>query len=77
MRFVFGFNSSRCAPDDLDILSIFSKADEYCCIIKVIVHHLKMLKVCLYIYEVAMQEVIHHIGKTVILKALCGPGTLG
>jgi hypothetical protein len=43
----------------------------------VIVHHLKMLKVCLYIYEVAMQEVIHHIGKTVILKALCGPGTLG
>jgi hypothetical protein len=35
-----------------------------------------MLKVCLYVYEVAMQEVIHHICKAVILKALCGPGTL-
>jgi hypothetical protein len=29
----------------------------------VIIHHLKMFEVCLYIYEVAMQEVIHHIGK--------------
>jgi len=77
MRFVFGFYSSRCAPYNLDILGIFSKADEYCCIIKVIVHHLKMLEVCLYIYEVAMQEVIHHIGKGIIFKALGGPGTLG
>ena len=76
MRFVFGFYSSRCAPNNLDILGIFSKTNEYCCIIEVIVHHLKMLEVCLYIYEVAMQEVIHHIGEAVILKALCGPGTL-
>jgi hypothetical protein len=52
-----------CAPDNLDILGVFSKADEYCCIIDVVVHHLKMLEVCLYIYEVAMQEVIHHIGE--------------
>jgi hypothetical protein len=35
-----------------------------------------MLEVCLDIYEVAMQEVIHHIGKTVILKALCTPSIL-
>jgi hypothetical protein len=42
----------------------------------VVVHHLKMLEVCLYIYEVAMQEVIHHIDKTVILKALCAPSIL-
>ena len=77
MRFIFCFNPSRCAPNDFDILRIFSKADEYRCIIKVIVHHLKMLEVCLDIYEVAMQEVIHHVGEAVILKALCGPGTLG
>ena len=51
------------APNDFDILGIFSKANEYCCIINVVVHHLKMLEVCLYVYEVAMQEVIHHIGK--------------
>lgn len=36
-----------------------------------------MLEVCLYVYEVAMQEVVHHIGETVILKALCGPGRIG
>jgi hypothetical protein len=42
----------------------------------VIVHHLKMLKVCLYIYEVAMQEVIHHVGKGIIFKALCAPSIL-
>jgi len=77
MRFIFGFYSSRSTPYNLDILSIFSKADEHRCIIDVVVHHLKMLEVCLYIYEVAMQEVIHHIGKAVILKALCGPSTLG
>ncbi len=76
MRFVFGFNSSRCAPYYFNKLGIFSKADEYCCIIKVIVHHLKMLKVCLYIYEVAMQEVIHHVGKGIIFKALCAPSIL-
>jgi hypothetical protein len=29
----------------------------------VIIHHLKMFEVCLYIYEVAMQEVIHHVGE--------------
>ena len=63
MRFIFCFYPSRCAPDNLNKLGIFSKADEYCCIIKVIIHHLKMLEVCLYIYEVAMQEVIHHIGE--------------
>ena len=77
MRFVFSFYPSRCAPNNFDILGIFSKADEYRCIIDVIVHHLKMLEVCLDIYEVAMQEVIHHIGKGVIFKALCGPGILG
>jgi hypothetical protein len=75
--FVIGFYSSRSAPYNLDILSIFSKTDEYCCIIDVVVHHLKMLEVCLYVYEVAMQEVIHHIGERVILKALCGPGKIG
>ena len=63
MRFVFGFNSSRCAPYVLNILRIIGKTNEYRCIIEVIVHHLKMLKVCLYVYEVAMQEVIHHVGK--------------
>ncbi len=76
MRFVFRFYSSRCAPYYFNKLGIFSKADKYCCIIEVIIHHLKMLKVCLYIYEVAMQEVIHHIGKGIIFKALGGPGTL-
>ena len=76
MRFIFGFNSSTGAPNVFDILCVISKCDEHCCIIKVIVHHLKMLKVCLYVYEVAMQEVIHHIGEAIILKALCGPGTL-
>ena len=76
MRFIFGFNSSTGAPNDLDKLGIFSKTDEYCCIIDVVIHHLKMLEVCLYIYEVAMQEVIHHIGKTIILKALCAPSIL-
>jgi hypothetical protein len=35
-----------------------------------------MLEICLYIYEVAMQEVIHHIGEAVILKALCAPRNL-
>ena len=70
------FNSSTGAPNELDIFRIIGKGDEHRCIIEVIVHHLQMLEICLYIYEVAMQEVIHHIGKGVILKALCGPGTL-
>jgi hypothetical protein len=74
--FVIGFNSSRCAPNELDILRVIGKSDEHRCIIEVIVHHLQMLEICLDIYEVAMQEVIHHIGEGVILKALCGPGTL-
>ena len=71
------FNSSRCAPNELDILRIIGKGNKYRCIIEVVVHHFQMLKVCLYVYEVAMQEVIHHIGKGVILKALCAPRTLG
>ena len=76
VRFECCFYSSTGAPNVFDILRVIGKGNEYRCIIEVIVHHLKMLEVCLYIYEVAMQEVIHHIGKAVILKALCGPGTL-
>jgi hypothetical protein len=76
VRVKIGFNSSTGAPNVFDILRVIGKGNEYRCIIEVIVHHFQMLKVCLYIYEVAMQEVIHHIGKAVILKALCAPRTL-
>ena len=61
----------------LYIANIFGEGNKHSHILNIVVKHPKMPLINLYVSELAMQEVVHHVVEWVILKSFAGPRTLG